>query len=150
VILKTMASSGVLAPASDWRFEGEPRYEEYLLRAGYRPGTFVEARARAALPLLFKTHFKDRDPTATESTRHEFLRLVDLDPKCATAWLGLGVVEAIEKRSGQALAAFGRAADLVPAVVEQIATPYRTNPLVQALFDDAGLTFRDGRVVRSE
>ncbi len=150
VILKTMASSGVLAPASDWRFEGEPRYEEYLLRAGYRPGTFVEARARAALPLLFKAHFKDRDPAAAESARHEFLRLVDLDPKCATAWLGLGVVEAIEKRSGQALAAFGRAADLVPAVVEQIATPYRTNPLVQALFDDAGLTFRDGRVVRSE
>ena len=29
-------------------------------------------------------------------------------------------------------------------------TLYRTNPLVQALFDDAGLTFRDGRVVRSE
>jgi tetratricopeptide (TPR) repeat protein len=149
-ILKTMASSGVLARASEWKFQGEPSYEEYLLRAGYRPGTYVEARARAALPLLLKSHFKDRDPAAAESARHEFLRLIDLDPKCATAWLGLGVVEAIEKRTDDALAAFGRAADLAPAAVEQIATPYRTNPVVHALFDDAGLTFRDGRIVQSK
>jgi hypothetical protein len=35
-------------------------------------------------------------------------------------------------------------------VLEQLSEPYETNPSVHAMFDAAGLEFRDGRVVRKE
>jgi tetratricopeptide (TPR) repeat protein len=148
LLLHTFAQAGLLAPAERWRFGAEPSPEEYLKRGGYDAAGKAESWAKGALFRIGASQFGAADEQELEVARLVFERALKLDARCASAWVGLGVVATSRRDAAAALASFDRAAALAPAAIDPIAAAFKKNPAVKSLFERAGLTLRGRRVVR--
>lgn len=148
-ILRALARANVLAPESEWRFDAEPSSEEYLRRGGYDAARQSAAWARSALFVLGRSHFGDAGRDYIVTVRRDLERALAADPRCALAWIGLGVVATIGKKADEALSHFERAVAIDPAALADVAVAYRTNAAVKAMFEAAGLVVADGRVKRA-
>jgi len=150
-ILRTLAHANVFAPEPAWRFGSESTSQQYLERGGWNPAGFAAMRSRLAVFVLVKNYYSDvRGDEVTARARRLLLHSLEVDPRCAPAYLGLGMCSILDKKADDAIESFDRARAIDPGELDQLWGSYRSNVAVKALFDATGLAMKDGRVVRSQ
>jgi len=104
-----------------------------------------------AVFVLVKNYYSDvRGDEVTARARRLLLHSLEVDPRCAPAYLGLGMCSILDKKADDAIESFDRARAIDPGELDQLWGSYRSNVAVKALFDATGLAMKDGRVVRSQ
>jgi tetratricopeptide (TPR) repeat protein len=150
-ILRALAHANALAPEAEWRFGHEPTSQEYLDRGGWKPSSVAATKSREALFLLVRAYYNSvTGDEVTAGARSIFRHSLEIDPKCAPAYLGLGMCAVLQKVPDEAIEQFERALAINPSELDQLWGQYRSQISVKALFDAAGLAMKDGRVVRSQ
>src|SRR5262249_10105192 len=134
-IVRALSHENLLAPAAEWRFGSEPTSQQYLERGGWNPAGFAAMQAHLALSLLVKTcHNEVRGEEVTAGARRLFQQSLALAPRCATAYLGLGMCSILEKKGDEAIESFERARAINPGELDQLWGSYRSNVGVKSLF----------------
>lgn len=147
-ILRALAAHSVFEPTPRWRFGDEPSFEEYTARMGLSDRAQAESFARRALFALGKSYFQNTDRENLRDAAGWFDLSRKLDPDCALAWAGLGVIAAIHGETEPALEHFEKAYELDPSSCAMIAAAYQSQESVRALFHAAAVGFEDGQAVR--
>jgi lysophospholipase L1-like esterase len=145
VVLHAMADANLLAPKDRWRFDAEPTREEYRRLAHFDPDMQAESWAKRALMDLGQAAF-DARATPMKATERLLERARRLAPRCASAWLGCGVLAAMHGRGDEAVDCFDRVVALDPKGLEPLLSAYEQTPQVRKVLTDASLVVRDGRV----
>jgi lysophospholipase L1-like esterase len=147
-ILRELAARSLLAPTERWRFADEPSFEEYRRLSGFDPKRQADAWARDAFLSIGLSSFDPERKIPLRVAREKIGRALALDPGCAAAHFGLGVIATIERRRDEALSQFEGARARDPAIEQLLAAPYAKLADLRRAFDAAGLTF-DGDHVRA-
>jgi tetratricopeptide (TPR) repeat protein len=145
-VLRALARRGIPAPAPAWQFDAEPTRAETEARMGLARDAQAGSLARRGLGVLAQSYFQG-EGGALDAARELFALALRTDQDCALAHAGVGFLACMEHDPGTAERELRRAHSLDPASLGPFLEAYDAHPTIRRIFEDAGISFQEGRPV---